>query len=113
MARVYSTDKGRLCPQCLRAQAECVCPAHARPRRETGPVRIRLERKGRGGKEVSVVSGLPLPDDALAKFGKTLKKQCGTGGTVKDGEVELQGDHRQKLLQLLDKAGYPAKLAGG
>ncbi len=113
MARVYSTDQGRLCPQCLRAQAECVCPAHAAPRRDTGAVRIRLERKGRGGKAVSVVTGIPLDDKALNALNKRLKRQCGTGGTVKDGAIELQGDHRQQLLVLLVDAGYPAKLAGG
>ncbi len=113
MARVYSTDKGRLCPQCLRAQAECVCPKHAAPANSGEAVRIRLERKGRGGKEVSVITGLAMTAPQLAELNKRLKRQCGTGGTVKDGNIELQGNHREKILSLLDKDGIKAKLAGG
>ena len=76
-------------------------------------VRIMRESKGRGGKSVSVITGLNLDQDALKKLGKTLKAQLGTGGAIKGGNIEIQGDHREKLLELLDKQGIKAKIAGG
>ncbi|WP_038247668.1 translation initiation factor [Ghiorsea bivora] len=76
-------------------------------------VRIMRESKGRGGKSVSVITGLSLDKDALKKLGKTLKAQLGTGGAIKDNNIEIQGDHREKLLELLDKQGIKAKIAGG
>ncbi len=76
-------------------------------------VRIMRESKGRGGKSVSVITGLNLDKDALKKLGKSLKAQLGTGGAIKDGNIEIQGDHREKLVELLDKQGIKAKIAGG
>ncbi len=76
-------------------------------------VRIRRESKGRGGKTVSVIDGLPLNDPELKLLLKKLKSQLGTGGAIKNSALEIQGDHREKLLELLDKAGYKARLAGG
>jgi len=76
-------------------------------------IRIRRESKGRGGKTVSLVDGLPLDEAALKKLLKQLKSSLGSGGAVKNGMLEIQGDHREKLLLLLDKFGYKAKLAGG
>ena len=76
-------------------------------------VRIMRESKGRGGKSVSVITGLNLDKDALKKLGKTLKAQLGTGGAIKDGNIEIQGDHREKLVELLDKQNIKAKIAGG
>jgi len=76
-------------------------------------VRIRREVKGRGGKTVSVIDGLPLSDEGLKVLLKKLKGQLGTGGSIKNGNIEIQGNHRDKLLQLLEKEGYKAKLAGG
>jgi len=76
-------------------------------------VRIRRESKGRGGKTVCLIDGLPLDDNGLKTVLKKLKGQLGTGGAVKGGCLEIQGDHREKLLQLLEKLGYAAKLAGG
>jgi translation initiation factor 1 len=76
-------------------------------------VRIRRESKGRGGKNVCVIEGLGLPDDQLKALLKRLKGHLGTGGAVKDRALEIQGDHRDKLLVLLEKEGYKAKLAGG
>lgn len=76
-------------------------------------VRIQRESKGRGGKSVSVITGLNLKADELKKLGKTLKAQLGTGGAIKEGNIEIQGDHREKLLELLDKQGIKAKIAGG
>jgi len=76
-------------------------------------VRVMRESKGRGGKSVSVITGLTLNKDALKKLGKTLKAQLGTGGAIKEGNIEIQGDHREKLIDLLDKQGIQAKVAGG
>ena len=76
-------------------------------------VRIMRESKGRGGKSVSVISGLNLDKGALKKLGKTLKAQLGTGGAIKESNIEIQGDHREKLVELLDKQGIKAKIAGG
>ncbi|MDX8387395.1 MAG: translation initiation factor [Ghiorsea sp.] len=76
-------------------------------------VRIQRESKGRGGKSVSVITGLTIDAAALKALGKKLKAQLGTGGAIKDGNIEIQGDHREKLLELLDKEGFKAKISGG
>ncbi|MDQ6954953.1 MAG: translation initiation factor [Mariprofundaceae bacterium] len=76
-------------------------------------VRIRRESKGRGGKSVCVIEGLDLPSDALKTLHKKLKSQLGTGGAIKSNNIEIQGDHREKLLALLEKEGFKAKLSGG
>ena len=76
-------------------------------------VRICYERKGRGGKVVCVITGLPLAGEALKALSKKLKAALGTGGAAKDGNIEIQGDHRQKLLALLEKDGFKVKLSGG
>jgi len=76
-------------------------------------VRIRRESKGRGGKNVCVIDGLPLDEKGLKALLKKLKGQLGTGGALKGGAIEIQGDHREKLLALLEKEGFKAKLAGG
>lgn len=76
-------------------------------------LRIQASRKGRKGKTVTVISGFQAKPETLTALAKTLKAQCGTGGTVKDDEIEIQGDHAQKLLQLLTEKGYKAKISGG
>lgn len=76
-------------------------------------IRIRRESKGRGGKTVSIVDGLPLGESAMKALLKKLKAQLGTGGALKNGVLEIQGEHRDKLMQLLEKEGYQAKLSGG
>lgn len=76
-------------------------------------VRIRRESKGRGGKNVCVIEGIPLPEAGLKELTKKLKNQLGTGGALKGSAIEIQGDHREKLLALLEKEGFRAKLAGG
>jgi translation initiation factor 1 len=74
---------------------------------------VRRESKGRGGKTVTVISGVPLSDDAVKLLAGELKRRCGTGGTVKDGVIEIQGDHRELLLSELAAKGYKVKAAGG
>jgi translation initiation factor 1 len=76
-------------------------------------VRVRREKKGRRGKTVTTIHGLPLAGDALADLAAELKRRCGTGGSVKDGVVEIQGDHADLLLELLAERGHRAKRAGG
>ncbi len=110
---VYSTDQGRLCPQCHRAITECACGKDRPNYAGDGIVRIRRETKGRGGKAVSVISGVPVDGAALKSLAKELKKRCGVGGSVKDGAIEIQGDHRDLLKTELEKRGYTCKLAGG
>ena len=114
MALVYSTDGGRMCPTCRQAQAACVCAARARAAPAgDGVARVTREKQGRGGKTVTVVRGLPLDADALAALGKRLRTACGAGGTAKEGVLEVQGDHTERVVAFLVAAGYPAKLAGG
>jgi len=114
---VYSTEGGRMCPQCRRPLADCRCAALARAdasgARGDGVARVQRESKGRGGKTVTVVRGLPLDAAALADLGKRLRTACGTGGTAKDGTLELQGDHADKVLAWLAAQGFKAKRAGG
>ncbi|MCC5886107.1 MAG: translation initiation factor Sui1 [Gammaproteobacteria bacterium] len=111
---VYSTATGRICPGCLRPIAECVCKDRSRPRDGgDGIVRLSRETKGRKGAGVTLVKGLPLADAELAKLAKQLKARCGVGGTVKDGVIELQGDQRDKIKEVLEKEGFKVKLAGG
>ena len=110
---VYSTDAGRMCPGCRQPIAQCACGKPVAPTTD-GVVRVFLETKGRGGKGVTVVRGLGLADPALTAIGKKLKAACGVGGTAKDGVVELQGDHRDRVIALLPGLGFKnAKKAGG
>ncbi len=114
MALVYSTNGGRTCPTCRQAQADCRCKALASNAiLGDGKVRVRRETAGRKGKGVTVVLGLPMTADGLADVAKKLKAACGSGGTVKDGTVEIQGDHVDKVMQWLTQAGHAPKKAGG
>jgi translation initiation factor 1 len=111
---VYSTETGRMCPTCRQPVAQCTCKtgAGAAPVGD-GNVRVSLQSKGRGGKSVTLVKGVALDPMALAVLGKQLRTGCGAGGTVKDGVIEVQGDHRDTVLQALNKLGHQAKRAGG
>jgi translation initiation factor 1 len=112
---VYSTDAGRMCPACREPIGSCKCAASRARSAPSGDgiARIRREVGGRGGKTVTVVSGLALDPPALAALAKRLKSACGTGGTVKSGVLEFQGDHRDQLVSLLASEGFESKLAGG
>jgi translation initiation factor 1 len=76
-------------------------------------LRIQVSRKGRGGKTVTVITGFQHQPETLTDLAKKLKSQCGTGGTAKENTIEIQGDHAQKLLQLVTSLGYKAKISGG
>jgi translation initiation factor 1 len=113
-ALVYSTEGGRMCPVCRHALTACVCAAQARAAPAgDGRVRVSRETQRRGGKTVTVVRGLPLAADALTALGKRLRTACGTGGTAKDGVLELQGDHVERVLAALVAEGFAAKRSGG
>ncbi len=111
---VYSTDSGRMCPVCRQPLAACVCKqaAKAAPVGD-GVARVTREKQGRGGKTVTVVRGLPLSADALTLLGKRLRTACGAGGTAKDGVLEVQGDHADRVVTWLVAEGHKAKRAGG
>jgi translation initiation factor 1 len=110
---VYSTEAGRMCPQCRQALASCRCSAvNVRPAAD-GVVRVSIETKGRAGKGVTVVRGLALDATAIVALGKQLRTSCGSGGTVKDGVVEVQGDHCVRVIKMLTDQGYIVKRAGG
>ncbi|WP_257253025.1 MULTISPECIES: translation initiation factor [unclassified Endozoicomonas] len=98
---VYSTDMGRIKEEKVKDEVG------------DGNVRVRPEKKGRGGKVVTVITGLPLAGNDLKAYAKTLKKRCGGGGAVKDGNIELQGDHVDVMVDVLKSAGYDAKRSGG
>jgi translation initiation factor 1 len=109
---VYSTEAGRMCPHCSRAIDACACAALAKPAGD-GNVRVSRDSKGRSGKVVTVVRGLPLDAAALSLLGKELRCACGSGGTVKDGVIEVQGDHVLRILELLVAKGWKARRSGG
>ena len=102
-----------MCPACRQPAMSCICSA-ARPKAASdGIVRVSRETKGRAGKGVTLVKGLALDDAALVALGKQLKTACGSGGTVKDGMVEVQGDHCERVMALLQAQGHKVKRAGG
>jgi len=111
---VYSTDGGRMCPQCRQPQARCACNANAKAAvAGDGVVRVSRQTKGRGGKCVTLVKGVALDATALAALGKQLRAACGCGGTVKDGVIEVQGDHCDLVMETLARLGHQPKRSGG
>lgn len=101
-----------MCPECRHPLASCACKAKAAPA-GNGVVRVARQTKGRGGKSVTVVTGVALDGIALALLGKQLRTACGCGGTVKDGVIEVQGDHVDRIVDELNKLGHAAKRSGG
>lgn len=110
---VYSTETGRICPGCGKPVAACSCKQQRQAPALGGTVYVSRQTKGRKGKGVTLISGLPLAADALAGLAKRLKQKCGCGGTAKDGVIEIQGEQRQLLKAELEKLGYTVKIAGG
>ena len=110
---VYSSDKGRLCPYCGHPVEHCRCASKNMVSTGDGIVRVRREVKGRKGKTVTTVAGLPLSAPELKELGSRLKRKCGSGGSIRDGVLEIQGDHIDLLLGELAALGYTVKRAGG
>jgi translation initiation factor 1 len=110
---IYSTGLGSLCPNCRRPVRDCVCPKGAPGAAAPAAVRVGREVKGRAGKGVTTVSGLPLSPSDLEALAAKLKKRCGSGGTVRNGVIEIQGEHRGVIVAELVKLGWQAKQSGG
>lgn len=109
---VYSTDAGKHCPNCNKPIDQCICK-DLQVFEGDGIVRIRRETKGRGGKTVTTITGIPLVENELKELATILKRRCGTGGTLKDGAIEIQGEHVELLMQELVKRGFKVKKSGG
>ena len=117
---VYSSEHGRMCPHCGLPSKRCVCRSNPRGQAEQdlnlagdGVVRVRREKKGRKGKTVTTLTGMQLPADELKDLAKDLKRKCGGGGSVKDGVIEIQGDHCDVLVAELESRDFKVKRAGG
>ena len=109
---VYSTEVGKTCPSCKQAINNCTCSDDETPEGD-GVVRVRYERKGRGGKGVTLIEGILEKKEKLKIITKELKKKCGVGGALKEHTVEIQGDQRDLIIQLLSDKGYTVKRSGG
>jgi translation initiation factor 1 len=114
---VYSTESGKICPSCQNPVSKCKCKKK-KSRSQTnikidGIIRVQREVKGRKGKTVTTVSGFQINADELKNLAAQLKRRCGTGGTVKDGVIIIQGDHRDTLIAELKNRGFKAKISGG
>ena len=105
-ASVYSTEHGRMCPDCAKAIDKCTCTSNLLIPRGDGIVRISRETKARKGKGVTVITGVPLVGDELKKLATQLKQKCSCGGTVKNGTIEIHGDHRDTLAAELKGRGF-------
>jgi translation initiation factor 1 len=101
-----------MCPACRQPLAGCVCNQQAPVPAGDGIVRVGRETAGRKGKGVTLVRGLPLAADDLAELGRRIKAMCGSGGTVKDGVIEVQGEHRDRIVAFLQSAGWKVKRVG-
>jgi translation initiation factor 1 len=111
---VYSTGFGRMCPSCGEQSDKCQCKKKKdNPAKGDGKVCVERSTKGRKGKDVSLITGIPLEGPRLKELTKKLKQKCGTGGAIKNGVIEIQGDHRDVLVEELNRLGYKAKKAGG
>ena len=110
---VYSTEFGKMCPDCNKPNVKCVCGKKQSTPQSDGVVRLMRETKGRKGKGVTLITGVPLEHQQLKTLAKSLKQKCGTGGSIKHGVIEIQGDHRDALEKELSRLGYTVKRAGG
>lgn len=102
-----------LCPKCHQLKKTCTCQSEPPAPSKSTVVRVGRETKGRRGKGMTIVSDLPLDENGLAELAARLKTRLGTGGTVRDGRIEIQGDHRDRIVEELEGLGYRAKRAGG
>lgn len=117
MGLVYSTETGRICPHCEKPITNCQCKTAKSKKNSSTPgdgiVRLQRQTQGRGGKTVTTINGIDLPAEELKQLAKRLKQLCGSGGTVNDTAIEIQGDHRDTLKAELIRLGYTVKIAGG
>ncbi len=113
MAKVYSTELGKLCAQCGEAEHEGRCANIVSAILGDGKVRIQRETKGRKGAGVTLVSGVPLAEKELKALHKKLKQKCGVGGSLKGVNIEIQGDQRDTIKAELERRGFTVKIAGG
>jgi translation initiation factor 1 len=109
---VYSTEHGKICPVCGNPVKQCTCRKQRSPSGD-GKVRVSRETKGRKGKGATLIKGLDMDAATLGLMSKKLKVMFGTGGTVKEGVIEIQGDHVERILDYLKKQGLKTKRAGG
>jgi translation initiation factor 1 len=109
---VYSTTTGRICPKCGKPISSCACLKKVQIKGD-GVVRIFRESKGRKGKTVTIITGISLNEQGLRSLHSDLKRICGSGGSVKDGSLEIQGDHRDSIFTELKNRGFQVKIAGG
>ncbi len=112
-AIVYSSELGRICPRCHQPITRCQCQKKKPVLRGDGIVRVGRETQGRKGKGVTVITGLPLTLEGIHDLARQLKQKCGSGGTVKEGVIEIQGDHRDLIVEELQKQGFSVKRSGG
>ena len=110
---IYSSELGRLCPGCSQPIKNCLCKKTKDAKPGDGIVRISRSTAGRKGKGVTLITGVPLTGEALKELARQLKQKCGSGGTLKDGIIEIQGEHRDQLVEELQKHGWTVKRAGG
>ncbi|OQY18977.1 MAG: translation initiation factor [Desulfobacteraceae bacterium 4572_35.1] len=110
---VYSSEHGKICPECNYPKADCRCNKQQHAPVGDGVVRVNYVTKGRKGKGVTVITGIPMTQTELKVYAKDLKKRCGSGGTIKDGIVEIQGDQRSELMPVLMQQGWVVKRCGG
>jgi len=110
---VYSTDTGRLCPECSKAKALCICSSQSTPASTDGVVRLQRQVKGRAGKPVVIVTGLGLEIKSLKLLAKSLKAKCGVGGSIEGNDILIQGDKRELIKSTLEAQGYKVKISGG
>jgi translation initiation factor 1 len=110
---VYSTEFGKMCPDCNKPAVKCICRKKQSIPKHDGFVRLMRETKGRKGKGVTLITGVPLDSEGLKKLVKSLKQKLGSGGGLKNGVIEIQGDHRDLLEKELTGLGYNVKRSGG
>ena len=110
---VFSTEFGKMCPGCGEAADHCCCKDSEDVSTGDGVVRVSRETKGRKGKGVTLITGVPLAAKEMKDLAKKLKQKCGVGGAVKDRVIEIQGDHRDFLVEELKKLGWTVKKTGG
>ena len=108
---VYSTETGATCPECEKSIEQCSCNPSANPKDGLKTVRVSSTNKGRKGKTVTLIKGLRMNPSELKAYAGKLKKKTGTGGSLKDGVIEIQGDYRDKVGEILKKDGWEVRNA--